>query len=81
MKTLQKYHNKVLEDFGTSVSTTSIAMKKKAKDEMKKAWQSSEMDEVWQNRGSNYALKLIANRCREDKGGNHFRDDINIQRC
>ena len=81
IETLQKYHNKVLEDFRTHISTASIAVKEKAKVEMKKAWQSIEMDEVWQNRGSNYALKLIANRCRQDQGGNHFRDDINTEKC
>ena len=35
------------------------------------------MDTVWKDRASNDALKIIANRCRSDKGGNHFRDDIN----
>jgi hypothetical protein len=39
------------------------------------------IDEEWQERGTNYAIKLVADRCRIDKGGDHLRDDIHIDKC
>jgi hypothetical protein len=55
-------------------------VKVEAEGHLKQSWQSSKMDEVWRSRASNNALKEIANRCRYDKGGNEFADDINTSK-
>jgi hypothetical protein len=81
IKTLQKYHNKLLEDYSSNIRSATQAVKVEAQAKLKEAWQGKEMDEEWKKRGSNYALKLIADRCRQDEGGNHFRDDINVDKC
>jgi hypothetical protein len=77
IETIQKYHQKELEDYSANISSSAAAVKAEADAKMKETWQSPEMDICWQNRGSNEAIKLIADRCRMDEGGNHFVDDIN----
>ena len=78
IETIQKYHQKDLETYSANITTAAKYKIVEAEAKLKEAWQGQEMDTVWQNRASNKALKIIANRCRIDKGGNHFRDDVNI---
>jgi hypothetical protein len=81
IETVQKYHQKSLESYSANITSAAKQVKVEAEGHLKEAWQSKDMDEVWQDRASNYALKLIANRCRIDKGGNHFADDINTSKA
>ena len=78
IETIQKYHQKDLETYSANITTAAKYKIVEAEAKLKEAWQGQEMDTVWQNRASNKALKIIANRCRIDKCGNHFRDDVNI---
>ena len=77
IETIQKHHQKDLETYSANITTAAKYKIEEAEAKLKQAWQGQEMDTVWKDRASNDALKIIANRCRSDKGGNHFRDDIN----
>ena len=76
IETTQKYHQQLLEDYSANITSSSNAIKTEAKAKLKQSWQGHEVDLCWQNRASDEAINLIANRCRMDKGGNHFVDDI-----
>ena len=67
----------MLEDYSANITTAAKSKKVEAEAKLAKSWRSDEMDVHWRNRTCNYALKLIADRCRNDQGGNHFIDDMN----
>ena len=77
IETIQHEHDKLVQDYRFSVTSSAKAIREEAEGVLKAAWQSDEMDRIWLCKSNIDALQIIADRCRDNEGGNHFVDSVN----
>ena len=77
IESIQHEQNKLIQDYRFNIRSSAKAVKAEAERELRRSWQSDEMDRFWLSKGTCDALKIIADRCRDQEGGNHFVDNVN----